>query len=78
MADFEDLKGKWITNKTGRDVSITRIEQVLIPIEQRMEHTRHRDVKSYYNYNKDDKSMVDKAIQHTIVVKYINGRPLTY
>jgi hypothetical protein len=34
--DFEYLKGKWIINKTGRDVDITRIEQVLVPIEQRM------------------------------------------
>lgn len=78
MIDFEDFKGKWITNKTGHDVTITRIEQVLVPIEQRMERTWHKDAKSYCKCNKDDKFMDDMAIQHIIVIEYINGQPLTY
>jgi hypothetical protein len=39
MIDFEDLIGNWITNKMGHNVTITRIEQVLVPIEKRMERT---------------------------------------
>jgi hypothetical protein len=37
--DFEDLKRKWITNKTKRGVGIIRMEQAMVRIEQKMECT---------------------------------------
>lgn len=76
--DFEDLKRKWITNKTKCGVGIIRMEQAMVLIEQRMERIRHRDAKFYYKYNQDDKCMVDRVIQHIITFECINGRPLIY
>ena len=63
---IESLKDKRITNKTGRAVGITRMEEALVPRETGMEHTGHRDAKSYEKYNRESKVPSSKAVQKII------------
>lgn len=45
--DIPKLACKKITNKTGRNMSITCLDDAFTPIEYGMELTGHRDLKSY-------------------------------
>jgi hypothetical protein len=68
---------KRITNKTGRNTSISRLEEALVPIDRGMELTRHRDLKSYKKYNKKDTIASSVAMQ-TCMTGDENGNPISY
>ena len=57
---------KNVTNKTGRHIGTTRMEQALVSVNVAYERTRHCDPKSFYKYVKKDKSMEDRAMQRII------------
>jgi hypothetical protein len=60
------LKGKNITNKTGRNTGITRLDESLVPIEKAMEVTGHRDIKSFKKYNRSAPVVSDRAVQRSL------------
>jgi hypothetical protein len=50
--DVPSLSGKRITNKTGRNTGITRLEEAMVPLDRAIQLTGHRDSKSYKKYSK--------------------------
>ena len=70
---------KIVTNKTGRHIGTTRMEQALVPVNVAYERTGHRDPKSFYKYVKKDKSVEDRAMQRIISgEKSANGQSILY
>ena len=70
---------KNVSNKTGRHIGTTRMEQVLIPINVACERTRHRDPKKIYKYVKKDKIVENRAMQRIISgERSANGQPILY
>jgi hypothetical protein len=50
--DMPSLDGKRITNKTGRNTGISRLEEARVPLDRAIQLTGHRDIKSYKKYSK--------------------------
>lgn len=58
--------GKIVTNKTSRNIGISRLDDAMVPIEKGMELTGHRDPKSFKKYNKTPKVTSDRATQRVL------------
>jgi integrase len=71
---------KKVTNKTGRQVGVTRMEEAKVPLETAMRRTGHRDPKSFYQYVANtNRSLEDKALQRVISgEKQQHGRVVQY
>ena len=70
---------KNVTNKTGRHIGMTCMEQAFVPVNVACERTGHRDPKSFYKYGKKDKSVEDRAMQRIILEeKNAKGQPILY
>ena len=70
---------KIVTNKIGRHIGTTRMEQALVPVNVACKRTGHRDPKSFYKYVKKDKSVEDQAMQRIISgEKSANGKSILY
>ena len=70
---------KNVSNKTGRHIGTTRMEQALVPVNVACERTGHRDPKSFYKYVKKDKTVEDRAMQQIISrERSANGQPILY
>jgi hypothetical protein len=52
VEDVPSLLGKRITNKTGRNTGISRLEEAMVPVDRAMQLIGHRDAKSYKKYSK--------------------------
>ena len=78
MAESANIEKK-VTNKTGRHIGTTRMEQALVPVNLACERIGHRDPKSFYKYVKKDKTVEDRAMQRIILgEKNTNGQPILY
>jgi hypothetical protein len=72
------LKDKRITNKTGRNTGISRLEEALVPIDREMELTGHRDSKSYKKYNRDKQASVSAAAMQAVMTGDQDGNAISY
>jgi hypothetical protein len=76
--DVPSLDTKRITNKTGRNTGISRLEEALVPIDRGMELTGHRDLKSYKKYSKQKDAIASAAAMQTCMTGDANGNPISY
>lgn len=71
------LESKRITNKTGQNTGITRLEQAHVPIDRAMALTGHRDINSYKKYNRQKREGPSSfAMQNCLVGD--SGRAISY
>ena len=56
------LKGKNVTNKTGRNTGIIKLDKVLVPLDKAMELTGHRDQKSFKKYYRARVEVSDRVM----------------
>jgi hypothetical protein len=76
--DVPALKGRKITNKNGRNIGITRLNEALVPIEKAMETTRHCIIDAYEKYNQKKKYISKHATQRVLSGEIRDGHPLLY
>lgn len=76
--DLHELKDKSITNKTGRGVAISRMSDALVPVEDGMKISGHRDQKSYTQYDQGQSDCKGRAMQRCISGELLNGRVLMF
>jgi hypothetical protein len=78
VRDVPALSGKKISNKTGRGVGITHLNEGMVPIEKAMEATGHRSMDAFEKYNREKKFISEHAMQRVLSGEFRNGRPLLY
>jgi hypothetical protein len=76
--DVPSLKGRKITNKTGRGTGMTQLNEALVLVNKAMETTGHPFMDAYKKYNQEKKLISAQATQRVLLgdVKY--GRPIMF
>jgi hypothetical protein len=72
------LAGKRISNKTGRGVGITRLNEGLVPIAKAMETTGHHKMDTFEKYNQEILFFSERATQHVLSGEMRDGIPILY
>jgi hypothetical protein len=66
VRDVPALSGKKISNKTGRGVGITHLNEGMVPMD------------AFEKYNREKKFISEHAMQRVLSGEFRNGRPLLY
>ncbi|KAL3687813.1 hypothetical protein R1sor_014122 [Riccia sorocarpa] len=77
-ANLPTLQGKIISNKSLRSTAISRMAEALVPQQDGMRQTGHKDEKSYAKYIQNPSGVKDRAAQRIISGEVENGQLLTY
>jgi hypothetical protein len=76
VKNVPSFKGRKITNKTGRGIIITHLNEALVPIDK--ETISHHTIDAFEKYNQKKKLLCTLATQKALSGEIKDGRPIIY